>query len=148
MPLPMDPRSLSDSFPGSAADHPEGIGSAIGGMKWARRLTWILAAYPLGWLGLFYSFVMRARGTLGFWPTPYRPDPKELGFTFHHLAIELGLVALPVMALGVLALVLLVPRAADGRRNWGALVWAIASVALVLALGRIDPGNYFEWFAD
>jgi hypothetical protein len=144
----MDPRSLSDSFPGSAADHPEGIGSSFGGMKWVGKLTWLLAVYPLGWLGLFYSFVLRARVTLGFWPTPYRPDPQELGFTLHHLAIDLGMVVLPVAVLSVLALVLLVPSLAKGRRNWSALVLAVVSLGLAIALAQLDPGHYFEWFAD
>lgn len=144
----MNPHSLADPLSESAATRPEAVNASVEGMKWARRLTWILAAYPLGWLGLFYSFVLRARATLGFWPTPYRPDPKDLGFTLHHLAIDLTMVALPVAVLSVLALVLLMPRASDGRRNWGALVSVIALVGLVVALGRIDPGNYFEWFAD
>lgn len=144
----MNPHPLSDPFPESAATHSEGIGSADGGMKWVGKLTWLLAVYPLGWLGLFYSFVLRARGTLGFWPTPYRPDPQELGFTLHHLAIDLGMVVLPVAVLSVLALVLLLPSSANGRRNWVALVLAVVSLGLAITLAQLDPGHYFEWFAD
>lgn len=144
----MNPNSFSDSIPASAATHREGNGSVDGGMKWLGKLTWLLAVYPLGWLGLFYSFVLRARGTLGFWPTPYRPDPTELGFTLHHLAIDLGMVVLPVAALSVLALVLLVPSSTNGRRNWSALALAVVSLGLAITLARLDPGHYFEWFAD
>lgn len=144
----MNPHSLSDPFPASATTRSDGINSADRGMKWVSKLTWLLAVYPVGWLGLFYSFVLRARGTLGFWPTPYRPDPKELGFTLHQLAIELGLVALPVSALGVLALVLLVPSSTHGRRNWSALIVAVVCLGLALTWAQLDPGRYFEWFAD
>jgi hypothetical protein len=144
----MNPHSLPDAFPESAATHSEAIDPADGGMKWARRLTWLLAVYPLGWLGLFYSFVLRARVTLRFWPTPYRPDPQELGFTLHHLAINLGMVVLPVAVLSVLALVLLVPSSINGRRNWSALILAVVSLGLAITLARLDPGHYFEWFAD
>lgn len=108
----------------------------------------MLAVYPGLWLGLFYSFVLRARGTLGVWPTPDRPDPKDLGFTLHHLALELGLVALPVAALSVLALVLLVPGSTRGGRNWPALFLTAVSTGLVITLGQVDPGHFFEWFAD
>lgn len=144
----MNPSSLSDSIPASASTYREGSGSADGGTKWVGKLTWLLAVYPLGWLGLFYSFVLRARGTLGFWPIPYRPDPTELGFTLHHLAIDLGMVVLPMAVLSVLALVLLVPSSTNGRRNWLALVWAVVALVLAIMLARLDPGHYFEWFAD
>lgn len=34
---------------------------------------------------MFYGFVARARLELGYWPAPYRPDPKELGHDVHML---------------------------------------------------------------
>jgi hypothetical protein len=47
--------------------------------KLPNSLPVILAAYPLAWLALLYAFVVRARLHLGHWPTPYQPDPKDLG---------------------------------------------------------------------
>lgn len=111
-------------------------------------LAWATAAFPLAWLGLFYLFVMRARWTLGRWPAPYHPDPKDLGFDFHHLAIDLGLVASPVAALAVLAWAIVRWRRASRPTLWPHVSLVVASEALVLSLARLDPGQFFEWFAD
>ncbi len=108
----------------------------------------ILAAYPLAWLALLYAFVVRARLHLGHWPTPYQPDPKDLGFTFHHQAISFGLMALPVVVLASVALSVVGRHLGAYHRIWPALTLLVASVVLVIALGRLDPGDFFEWFAD
>ena len=116
--------------------------------KLPNSLPVILAAYPLAWLMLLYLFVVRARLHLGHWPTPYQPDPKDLGFTFHHQAIWFGLMALPVVALATIALSIVGRRLAVYHRIWPALTLLVVSVVLVVALGRLDPGDFFEWFAD
>ena len=117
-------------------------------MKLPKSLPVILAAYPLAWLALFYAFVVRARLHLGHWPAPYQPDPKDLEFTFHHQAIWLGLGALPVVALVTFVLALVRRRLADYPRTWPALTLLVLSIVMVIALGRLDPGNFFTWFAD
>lgn len=63
----------------------------------SRMVDWrivVCAASPMLWLVLFYSFVCRARLQLGVWPRPYQPDPKNIGFELHHLAVYLGVLAM------------------------------------------------------
>ncbi|MBL9166713.1 MAG: hypothetical protein JNN07_03160 [Verrucomicrobiales bacterium] len=112
------------------------------------KLPLILAAYPLAWLSLLYLFVLRARLYLGHWPQPYHPDPKDLGFTVHHQAVWFGLMALPVVALATVALALVGRRVAVDRRIWPALTFLVASIVLVIVVARLDPGGFFNWFAD
>jgi ABC-type dipeptide/oligopeptide/nickel transport system permease component len=111
-------------------------------------LAVILAAYPLAWLAQLYLFVLRARLHLGHWPAPYQPDPKDLGFTFHHQAIWFGLMALPVVALAAIVLSIVGWHLAVYRRIWPVITLLASSVVLVVALGRLDPGDFFVWFAD
>ncbi len=57
-------------------------------------------------LALFYGFVLRARFALGRWPEPYRPDPKQLGFSVHSVVVILGgflTVLTPALAVVLLA---------------------------------------------
>jgi hypothetical protein len=90
-------------------------------MKPGRRedvLLLLLASAPLSWLMLFGSYVLRARLALG-WPLPYQPDPYELGFHLHYLAIALCFPLCMLMALaGVVAAWL--PRAGGVRALRGA----------------------------
>jgi membrane-associated PAP2 superfamily phosphatase len=117
-------------------------------MRLPNSLPLFMASYPLAWLVLLYLFVIRARLELGHWPAPYQPDPKTLGFTFHHQAIWFGLMALPVVAILTIALSIAGRRLAVYHRIWPALTLLVCSVVLVVVLGRIDPGAFFEWFAD
>ena len=90
---------------------------------------WTLAAAPWAWLLLFGLFVLRARLALGRWPAPYQPDPKDLGFEFHHAAIVAGI---PLMFTAVLCVTALTLLAADRpRRPW--LLPATAMAGLVAA---------------
>ncbi len=117
-------------------------------MKLPNGLPMILASYPLAWLVLFYLFVIRARLHWGHWPTPYQPEPKALGFTFHHQTIWFGLMALRFVAIVTVVLAIVGRRLAVYHRIWPALTLLLVSVVMVLTLGRLDPGELFEWFAD
>lgn len=113
-----------------------------------RHTPLLLAAYPLCWLALFYSFVLRARLALGYWPAPYQPDPKDLGFTLHHTAVLLGVVAWPAVIVAALGSALIGPREMLARR----LLLALARLGLCLLVYYIlvstDPGQFFVWFGD
>ena len=108
----------------------------------------LLAAFPVAWLGLLYAFVLRARLQLGHWPAPYRPDPKSLGFGLHHQAIWLGLFAVPYIAGAGLALALLGRATGMYRGLWRVLGLLLISLTIFILVLQLDPGNYFEWFAD
>ena len=112
------------------------------------RTPLLLATYPLCWLALFYGFVLRARLALGYWPAPYLPDPKDLGFTLHHLAILVGLAAVPAVLLAAFGSALMGPRKTVHRRLWLVLVLIVASAGVWLLVIAQDPGQFLLWFGD
>lgn len=112
--------------------------------------TWalVLAVYPLWWLAMFYLFVLRARWQLGYWPSPYHPDPKELGFTLHYSLVLLSSVALvPVVAGAALLLVIGKARGALVRA-WPPALLLLCSTTLLVLLVRVDLGRFLNWFGD
>jgi hypothetical protein len=94
----------------------------------------------------FALFLVRARQSLGRWPAPYQPDPKDLGFDFHYTLL---LVGIPVMMAAVLTTIVLTLalRRGDARR-WRVPLAAVASLAVVILLARLDPGSLFTWLGD
>jgi uncharacterized membrane protein YhaH (DUF805 family) len=111
------------------------------------RAIHTLAATPLLWVTWFYLYVVRQRIHLGFWPQPYRPDPKDAGYFIHHLSIYLGVVVIPVLPLVVIGLIL--RRSKDARfKGWIALGLLAFSYACYWAVFHFDPGQYWEWFLD
>lgn len=112
------------------------------------KLFWFQCLIPLTWLVLFYSFVVRVYLILGRWPQPYLPDPKDLGLTWHHMAIWL---TLPLVVVGAITFFLMVARGRGqflrGRYKWGTVFFAITFAAWLMAVG-VDPGRFFEWFVD
>lgn len=107
-----------------------------------------LAAYPLWWLAMFYLFVLRARWHLGYWPAPYHPDPKELGFTLHYSLVLLSSMALLPVAAGA-ALLLAVGKVRGALvRAWPPALLLLCSTTLLVLLVRVDPGRFLNWFGD
>ena len=111
-------------------------------------LPLILAMSPLAWLALFYGFVVRVRIHLGEWPWPYHPDPKDLGFDFHFLAIYCLGVMLPVFGLGALVLAGVIRYFASDYRLWPVVATLIFCTILLIILILFDPGHFFDWFRD
>ena len=109
--------------------------------------AWLLCLAPVGYLALFYSFVLRARLALGTWPQPYQPDPKALGFDVHYMTILLGLSLLLAVPILVVIPIAFQPRAQRKRLVLPVLVFALLTLAAVLVL-RIDPGSFATWFMD
>jgi len=114
----------------------------------AKRIAWCCAALPLVELVLFYSFVLRARLSLGIWPAYNHPDPKLLGFGFHYDLVAPFLIlflwsAIPVLIIaGVLWL-------GSRRLSWWVVFFPVmVSFAGAFALHYFDPGGFFGWFID
>ncbi len=110
---------------------------------------WVFSLVPTAWFLLFYGFVLRAYLTLGYWPSPYHPDPKDLAFDFHHVAIWFSF---PVVVASAVVLALLVAYYArsymgSARHRLGMLYFAATFAAWLLAV-RFDPGRFIEWFVD
>ena len=97
----------------------------------------------------FYSFVGRARLALGRWPAPYRPDPKDLDFSSHHLLLWVGCL---ISALTPFLLLTTYSAAATLRVSSSHLRVAAAVFALcylgAATLWFVDPGKFGEWFRD
>ncbi len=109
-------------------------------------LMWSLALAPMAWLLLFGLFILRARVTLGRWPAPYQPDPRDLGFDLHHASIVAGM---PLMFAAVLCAIALTFLVHDRpRRPWILRATAVAALVAVIALARTDPGYVFTWLGD
>ncbi len=107
---------------------------------------WALAATPAAWLMLFGLFILRARLATGSWPMPYRPDPKDLGFEFHYLALLAGLPVLFAATLSATAFAL-VPRHRHDKA-WLIPAVAVAGLTALVVLARIDPWHLFTWLGD
>lgn len=114
------------------------------------KLAWTITLMPSICLVLFYSFVLRARLVLGRWPIPYQPDPKSLGFLFHHL---LNWLSFPALYLSTIAMFVLFSFRINSVKIRGfnyslaALIFT-SSLILWLILFQSDPGQFWEWFTD
>ena len=109
-------------------------------------LAWGLASAPVGWLLLFGLFILRARIALGRWPAPYQPDPRDLRFHLHHVAIVAGI---PLMLAAALCAVVLTVLVHDRpSRAWPIRLTALAGVIALIALAQADPGYVFTWLGD
>ncbi len=113
-------------------------------------MVWLLAFVPFGWLSLFGVFVVRARLALGYWPTPYHPDPKQVGLDLHYTALVLGMPAMfaAIACLGVLALASWRHRRERDGRPALALLVGLVNLALTIAIARWDPHGLFTWLGD
>ena len=109
-------------------------------------LMWSLASAPVAWLLLFGLFVLRARVTLGRWPAPYRPDPRDLGFDFHYAAIVAGV---PLMLTAVLCAIASTFLVEDRpKRPWLLRLTAVMGLVVAIMLAHADPGYVFTWLGD
>ncbi|NJR50496.1 MAG: hypothetical protein HC780_13940 [Leptolyngbyaceae cyanobacterium CSU_1_3] len=112
------------------------------------RTIHTLAATPLLWVAWFYLYVIRQRIHLGFWPQPYRPDPKDADYAIHHLSIYLGWAVIPVIPFVVIGLI--AHRQSKDARFKGRLALGLLalSYACYWTVVHVDPGQYWEWFLD
>lgn len=110
--------------------------------------AWALAAYPLLLTGWFYSYVLRQRLLLGYWPRPCHPDPQDAGLVFHHESMIYLWEPVPIMALGAIACIVAL-RHANGnfRWRWPQAIWVV-SLGILIALAKFDPGRFIEWYWD
>ena len=110
--------------------------------------AFVIAGFPVLWLGAFYNYVMMARLHLGYWPQYNRPDPKRLGWSIPHDLLWLGLAYCPYVWLVALCVVLFARFRSDAFPVWYAVVILWLSMALYFLFLSYDPGNFFDWFAD
>ena len=117
---------------------------------WFKLWLWAVATLPASSVALLYGFVLRARLTLGRWPTFSNPDPKDLDFAVHSW-LWVGSVLLQFLAAPALLILCVV-----GWFGWPSERWKIAGAAFLyvglllgsVGLSRWDPGGFFEWKMD
>lgn len=111
-------------------------------------LHMLLGLIPFSWLVVFYLYVVRAAVVLHKFPAPYRPDPKELGFVWHHAVIG---ILLEVAFYSAFAWVFLIPFRKFLLPNQPLLFRAcfyVVSWILIIWIVWVDPGRFFEWYCD
>lgn len=113
-----------------------------------RRTIHALGLSPIGVLVWFYLYVIRQRLSLGYWPRPSQPDPKDAGLVLHHLSLVLGMTVVPGVTLMTLGFILRRRSVDPGFRWVPALLLALGSFGMYLSVVRMDPGHYVDWFWD
>jgi len=118
----------------------------------ADALHWILAFMPIIWLALVYGYAIRAKGILGYWPTPYNPDPKTKALTdvigFHY---ELSWAVSNLAFYAFMAFILLIPLCKFLNKNSRLLLRSLICAGLYTASFAwiyFDPGRFIEWYFD
>jgi hypothetical protein len=109
-----------------------------------------LSLTPVVSLAIVYSYVLRARLVLGYWPLPYRPDPKSLGLELHYAVALLSMACVPAAGAGVAYLLAcgrheLSLAGASWRRN---LILYGTGLITWFAAARLDPGAFWTWLFD
>ena len=118
-------------------------------LSFAERAWGLLGLLPTGTIALFYAFVVRAYLALGYWPSPYHPDPKDLAFDLHHLVVSVSAPAVTASAVILGGAFVLLWRNQSPKSRLG--VMAAGYLVTLLAwfgVSWLDPGNYFCWFMD
>jgi hypothetical protein len=118
--------------------------------KTLRYMFWATVLIPLECLFFFYSFVLRARFSLGRWPYPYHPDPKDLGFDFHHLFIWYSSLVVFFSPLLFVYMSLMTFKVIKMNKKGYAVACSIFIFffAASFLLLKHDPGKFVEWFLD
>ena len=114
-----------------------------------RKVFWCLAASPIVWICVFYSYVLRARVRLGTWPRPYRPDPADLNMFPHDVAV-LAVFAAAALAMVPLFISLFARRwfGLSGRGWLTGLAIYVAGALAAVGVLWLDVGHFFEWYMD
>ena len=114
----------------------------------AKRIAWCFAALPVLEVLLFYSFVLRARLSLGVWPAYNHPDPKQLGFVVHHDLVMGCWLSLMWAAIPVIIITILLWLALRRFSWWEVFGPVLVSFAGAFALHYFDPRDFGAWFID
>jgi hypothetical protein len=108
----------------------------------------LTAAMPLCCYVFLYTFFIRARLALGYWPSPYKPDPKDLAFDVHHAIIWQLFTYVPLTAVAWLLLLPLWRQLTIPSRFTPRLLLFLLSWTIWWTLLLRDPGEIMEWFCD
>ncbi len=107
----------------------------------------VASLLPLLWIVVVFSFYVRARMHLGFWPVPAFPDPKSLPFEFHHwiLMIAVFPIAGTIFLLPISWLMRFKQVGLLLRRE---IAPYLGGWALVIIVMNSSVKNFVDWFLD
>jgi hypothetical protein len=108
----------------------------------------ILACFPLQLLLALYLFALRARLHLGRWPSYNNPDPKRLGWRFHHDALAIGFSSAPIVSFVCLVLVFGGRKYEPQFRHRAVIATLLTSWSIFFVYRYFDPYGLLNWFAD
>jgi hypothetical protein len=93
------------------------------------------------------SYYLRAAYKLGYFPSPSNPDPKDMGFVYHHNSVgilfEISIYAVIVLGSTVITLLFINSDLQIGKMK-GA-IW-IGSIYLLWIM--LDPFSLIGWYVD
>jgi hypothetical protein len=104
-------------------------------------------ALPLTFPIALYSFALRARLALGYWPSPYHPDPKDLGFDIHYLVVIGSIMVMLLSPLVLLAVVAFRPLSFR-ERSYVQRVGMPFATLYVLMIVFARSSTMLSWFFD
>ncbi|MCI0617952.1 hypothetical protein L0244_33685 [bacterium] len=115
-----------------------------------RYAFWAAVLIPVQWPLVFYSFVLRARFSLGWGPYPYHPDPGELGFNVHTILMLLSFLLVLISPIVLLYLLIMTFKVIKMNRLQYASAVALFAVFMTstILLFKYDSGRFIEWFMD
>ena len=102
-------------------------------------------------LVLLYSFVIRVRLDIGFWPWYANPDPMQTGFVNHATIVGVSLLLTLLSPVGIIVLWLFCMSENYRRHRKRIHVSMIFFLVLYFAwfiLLYFDPGSFLDWFLD
>jgi hypothetical protein len=116
-----------------------GIGIAI---------IYATGSLPILWaLGVF-TFAVRARSYLGYWPTPNHPDPQFLPFDLHTQILSCASGAVLWTLLGVPCFFIVLRKKIDSPL-WHRIKRIYAAGLLVILIFTFVPRiNFVAWYLD
>jgi len=111
-----------------------------------------LTTIPILTLLTLYSYILRARLLLGYWPVPEHP-PYPVGSRLHEYAIIFGAGAFMPAALLCAVILLLWLLLRDRKTLFSPFVARWIVIFFIVWIGsllllRYDPGNFLFWVWD
>ena len=115
--------------------------------RWDQILLWLTAAWPLLIAFLLATGAIHVRLHLGRWPIVYQDEIKGMFVVLHMQVIAIAVAVSPLTAFGWL-----VGRAIERRRNKAhavkTSVLLFLGIGLLVALMRLDPFGFIDWYLD
>ena len=113
---------------------------------------WLVAALPLLIVALFYLYAIRVRALVGYWPSYGHPESWSIGFPVHYAILRpwvygffLGGIWVQIFLVSLYGVV---PWYLNRRCPKLFFITVGAGFLIMIALWKIDPGKFVDWFMD